>query len=92
MSLNTSALQHIMYHICILSHLLLDQGVVPKRPFKHPDASFLPLPEEVGGKFLKSPDVKGWFLPEIQAPQPRLFVVYGDGEVQLNASISCEDT
>lgn len=36
--------------------------VVPKRPFKHPDASFLPLPEE--------------------APQPRLFVVYGDGEAE----------
>lgn len=32
----------------------------PRRPFKHPDASFLPLPS--------------------QAPQPRLFVVYGDGE------------
>lgn len=36
--------------------------VVPQKPFKHPDASFLPLPEE--------------------APQPRLFVVWGDGEAE----------
>ena len=34
----------------------------PFRPFKHPDASFLPLPSE--------------------APKPRLFVVYGDGEAE----------
>eukprot|EP00913_Durusdinium_trenchii_P022640 g21263.t1 len=36
--------------------------VCPQKPFKHPDASFLPLPE--------------------QAPQPRLFIVYGDGEAE----------
>ncbi|CAJ1347665.1 unnamed protein product [Effrenium voratum] len=36
--------------------------VCPQKPFKHPDASFLPLPEE--------------------APPPRLFVVYGDGEAE----------
>lgn len=36
--------------------------VLPQMPFKHPDASFLPLPEE--------------------APPPRLFVVYGDGEAE----------
>jgi len=36
--------------------------VHPQMPFKHPDASFLPLPEE--------------------APPPRLFVVYGDGEAE----------
>lgn len=34
----------------------------PNKPFRHPDASFLPLPEE--------------------APAPRLFVVYGDGEAE----------
>eukprot|EP00933_Yihiella_yeosuensis_P046918 TRINITY_DN4253_c0_g3_i1.p1 TRINITY_DN4253_c0_g3~~TRINITY_DN4253_c0_g3_i1.p1 ORF type:complete len:797 (+),score=205.33 TRINITY_DN4253_c0_g3_i1:341-2392(+) len=35
---------------------------VPKKPFKHPDSSFLPLPND--------------------APPPRLFVVYGDGEAE----------
>jgi len=35
---------------------------LPKTPFKHPDASFLPLPEE--------------------APPPRLFIIYGDGEAE----------
>lgn len=36
--------------------------ILPKQPYKHPDASFLPLPED--------------------APAPRLFVVYGDGEAE----------
>eukprot|EP00747_Dinoflagellata_sp_TGD_P090639 gnl/TRDRNA2_/TRDRNA2_164771_c3_seq1.p1 gnl/TRDRNA2_/TRDRNA2_164771_c3~~gnl/TRDRNA2_/TRDRNA2_164771_c3_seq1.p1 ORF type:complete len:637 (-),score=114.95 gnl/TRDRNA2_/TRDRNA2_164771_c3_seq1:79-1881(-) len=36
--------------------------VKPGQPYKHPDASFLPMPED--------------------APAPRLFVVYGDGEAE----------